>query len=131
MLVTRHGHQNQNVIVCFAGSMRLVLQVHSTNTEGYLGAKYPIATNLVYLLDSFHSVVKFLKQKSIGCTCYQHFIKRSLTLANDKFPSQQSADDWYVTVIVDECVSVTEKMLSPQQWKKYLTFVAKTQWSQR
>ena len=52
-------------------TLGLVLQVDSTNTEGYLREKYPIATNLVYLPDSFHSVVKFLKQKSNRCTCYQ------------------------------------------------------------
>jgi hypothetical protein len=145
MPVTRHRHQNQNVIVTFPGSLSLVLQVDSTNTEGYLREKYPIATNLVYLPDSFHSVVKFLKQKSNGCTCYQHVIKGSLTqyctnfsggfnaLANDEFPSQRSAEDWCVNIIVDEYVSVTAKMLSPERRKKYLILavVAKIKWSQR
>ncbi len=41
--------------------------------------------------------------------------------------------DWCVNIIVDENVSVTARILSPQQWKKYLTLtdMAKTRWSLR
>ena len=145
MPVTRRRHQIQNVIVCFPGSLSLMLQVDRTDTEGYLRSKYPSASNLVYLPDSFHSVVKFLKHNLNGCTCYQHVIKTSLiqyctnfnggfsALVNDKFPSQQSVDDWCVNIIVDEYVSVTARMLPPQQRKKYLTLTdkAKTRWSLR
>ncbi len=55
-----------HVIVCFKGAFSLLLQVCQANAEGYLQAKYPIATNIVYLPGSFYSIDKFLHHKANG-----------------------------------------------------------------
>jgi len=68
MAITRCQRQKQIVLVCFENSLSLLVQVDRVNAEGTLRATYPIATNLVYLPDSFLPIVNYLRYKANGST---------------------------------------------------------------
>jgi hypothetical protein len=103
---------------------------------------YPIATNLVYLPDSFHSLVNFLQHKANGSTYYQHIIKRALihfcnnfsegfdALCAIHFPTQCSMVDWCINVIINNYISATSNLLPGRLKMNYLSSTndAKKQW---
>jgi hypothetical protein len=109
MAITRCQRQKQIVLVCFEGSLTLLVLVDQANAEGSLQVAYPSATNLVYLPDSFLPIVNFLQHKANGCTYYQNIIKRSLikfrssfiegfdALGAIHFPTQHAAVDNYIS----------------------------------
>lgn len=70
---SRNGHQN--VIVCIPGCVSSIfLQVDQMATEGYLQAKYPTATSVIYIPDSFSTAVKELKPNNVDRFFYYHII---------------------------------------------------------
>jgi hypothetical protein len=85
--------------------------VDQANAEGSLQVAYPSATNLVYLPDSFLSIVNFLWHKTNGSTYYQSIIQRALikfcsncsegfdALGAIHFPAQRALVDWCINVI--------------------------------
>jgi hypothetical protein len=94
---------------------------------------YPIATNLVYLPDSFHPMVNFLWHKANGSTYYQNIIKKTLiqfcvnftegfdALCAIHFLTQRSVVDWCINVIINNYIVETSNLLSGQLKMKYLS----------
>ena len=103
------------------------------NAEGSLQATYPIATNLVYLPDSFLPIVNFLQNKANGSTYYQNIIKKALiqfcsnfnegfdALCTEHFPTQHPVVDWCINVIINNYIVETSNLLSGQLKMKYLS----------
>jgi hypothetical protein len=113
MAITQCQRQKQIVLVCFENSLSLLVQVDQANAEGTLWAAYPVATNLVYLPDSFLPIVNFLQYKANGSTYYQNIIKKALiqsctnftegfdALCNEHFPTQRLVVDWCINIIIN------------------------------
>jgi len=124
MAVPRCQRQKQIVLVCLENSLSLLVQVDRVNAEGTLQVTYPIATNLVYLPDSFLLIVNYLWYKANGSTYYQNIIKKALiqfctnftegfdALCNEHFPTQRSVVDWYINVIINYYISETSSLMS-------------------
>ena len=133
----------QNIIVCFSECLSsLFMQINRTDVEGFLRAKYPQATNLVYLPDSFSSVVKYLKHNCTGSSYYRFSINKHLTSycterveahIRDLFSTERSVEDWCISIIIEEYSKVTSEMLPLRARKKYLNNVkfAKARWLKR
>ena len=142
MAITRCQRQKQIVLVCFENSLSLLVQVDRANAEGTLRATYPIATNLVYLPDSFLPIVNFLRYKANGSTYYQNIIKKALiqfctnftegfdALCNEHFPTQRSVVDWCINIITNNYTSETSSLMSRQLRIQYICAAndAKKEW---
>jgi hypothetical protein len=130
MAITRRQCQKQIVLVCFH-DISLLLQVNRVNAEGLLQESSPIATNLVYLPDSFQPLVHFLQHKA-GRSYYQNIIKKALikistnfsegfdALCSKHFPTQCSVVDWCINVVVNNYISETAAQMSGRLKFKYL-----------
>jgi hypothetical protein len=117
MAITRCQRQKQLVLVCFEDSLSLLVQVDRANAEGTLRVAYRIATNLVYLPDSFLQIVNFLRYKANVSTYYQNIIKKALiqfctnfnegfdALCIEHFPTQCSVADRCINVIINNYIS--------------------------
>jgi hypothetical protein len=115
MAITRRQCQKQIVLVCFH-DLSLLLQVNRVNAEGLLQESSPIATNLVYLPDSFQPLVHFLQHKA-GRSYYQNIIKKALikmstnfsagfdALCSNHFPMQCSVVDWCINLVINNYTS--------------------------
>jgi hypothetical protein len=115
------------------------------NAEGSLQATYPIATNLVYLPDSFLPIVNFLQNKANGSTYYQNIIKKALiqfcsnfnegfdALCTEHFPTQHPVVDWCINVIINNNIPETANLMLRWLKIKYLCSAndAKKHWSIR
>jgi len=124
MAITRCQRQKQFVLVCFEESLSLLVLVDRANAESSLWVAYPIATNLVYLPDSFHPLVNFLRHKANSSTYYQNIIKRALikfcsnfsevfdTLCAIHFPTQRTVVDWCIIVIINDYMYEATNLLS-------------------
>ena len=122
MAITRRHCQKQIVLVCFHDISLLVL-VDQANAEGLLRESYPIATNLVYLPDSFQPLVHFLQHKA-DRSYYQNIIKKALikmstnfsagfdALCSNHFPMQCSVVDWCINLVINNYISETAAEMS-------------------
>jgi len=141
MPTTRRRHQKQNVLFCFSNSVSLLLQINQGDAEVYLQHLYPVATKIVYLPESFSSVVKLLTHKPNGGTYFQNVIKDALAeycsnhhvgyddLATKQFLTHHSVVDWCINYIAK-----TSKLMTRHKPKAcYLSWCndAKVRWSQK
>ena len=137
MPITQCQHQKQIVLVCFHQvSLSLLLQVEQANVEGYLRDTYPIASNIVYLPNSFYSIAHFLRHKANGSTYYQNVIKRALInfCTNFKDGFDALGTSWplfFILEIRDSifadiwCIcSTSSSNVSPMPWKCLISFTA-------
>jgi hypothetical protein len=96
-----------------------------------LQANYPIATNIVYLPDSFYLIAHFLWHKANDIMHYHNIIKKALikyctnfnegfdVLATEHFPTQHSVVDWCVGVTINNYISETANLMLGQLKIKY------------
>jgi hypothetical protein len=114
--------------------------------EAYLQQLYPIATKIVYLPHTFSSAAKFLAHKPSGSSYYQNVIKKALVdscskyaagfdeLSTKKIPSERSAVDWCVNVVIDNYINESTKIILRHRTKAFHLSSAndaKARWSQK
>lgn len=145
----RHG-ELQNVLICFPESSTtsckvLALQIARLDVEGYLRAQYPQATKIIYLPQTFSTIVKVINKKGIGCSYYQDLILHRLSChfgknmkrfdaIDDDFPTDRSVEDWSINCIIDEYIAIALPTLQrSQRQKTFLIKVneAKAQWNKK
>jgi hypothetical protein len=146
MPTTRSRHRKHNVILCFQDSVTLVVEIDQGDGDAYLRRLFPIARKIVYLPQSFSSVAKFLAHKPSGSSYYQSVIKKALVehcskyalgfdeKCTKEFPSERSAVDWCVNVVIDNYINESTKKVSRRRTKAfYLSSAndAKARWSQK
>lgn len=142
----RHG-ELQNVLICFPESSTtsckvLALQIARLDVEGYLRAQYPPATKIIYLPQTFSTIIKAINKKCIGCSYYQELILHHLSChfgknmkrfdaIDDEFPNERAVEDWSINRIIDEYIAIASPPLQfSQRQKVFLVKVneAKAHW---
>ncbi len=86
------------LLFVFQDVLYLTLQVDQIDTEGFLRAKYPTATNVIYLPISFSAVVKYLKPYNFGRYSFDFMIEDYVSETSGMLHHQETQKNYLIEV---------------------------------